>query len=219
MVNCFVNEWMFTEASPSAWLAQGFTTRDRDSPRLGNAASSVPCWCRIDCRIGLYPGVDAAQAPKEISDRLTTFAHTDPFMGNNPRTRHRSWGRPRPSARDLDRQSPQDVHDAGLSRYARVCALGQDPVPLLWPDLREHSRLRWTRQPRLAEARYRYHGAFRCRMVWPRADRTLAHTRPRWRDVKRKFRQLPICCHAGRPLGRRWSAIGSVFEGCAFRAV
>jgi acetylornithine deacetylase len=50
----------------------------------GDWASSVPCWCRIDCRIGLYPGVDAAQAAKEISDRLTTFARTDPFMSNDP---------------------------------------------------------------------------------------------------------------------------------------
>lgn len=50
----------------------------------GDWASSVPCWCRIDCRIGLYPGVDARKAAKEISDRVAAFARTDPFMSNNP---------------------------------------------------------------------------------------------------------------------------------------
>lgn len=50
----------------------------------GDWASSVPCWCRLDCRIGLYPGVDAAKAAKEISDRVAAFARNDPFMSNNP---------------------------------------------------------------------------------------------------------------------------------------
>jgi len=50
----------------------------------GDWASSVPGWCRIDCRIGLYPGVDATNAAKEISDRVASFAHTDPFLNNNP---------------------------------------------------------------------------------------------------------------------------------------
>ena len=50
----------------------------------GDWASSVPCWCRIDCRIGLYPGVDAAQATNEITGRVAAFARADPFMSNNP---------------------------------------------------------------------------------------------------------------------------------------
>jgi acetylornithine deacetylase len=50
----------------------------------GDWASSVPCWCRIDCRIGLYPGVDAAQAANEITGRVAAFARADPFMSNNP---------------------------------------------------------------------------------------------------------------------------------------
>lgn len=50
----------------------------------GDWASSVPCWCRLDCRIGLYPGVDAAKAAKEISDRVAAFARNDAFMSNNP---------------------------------------------------------------------------------------------------------------------------------------
>lgn len=52
----------------------------------GDWASSVPCWCRIDCRIGLYPGVDAGQAANEISGRVAAFAHADAFMSNNPPT-------------------------------------------------------------------------------------------------------------------------------------
>lgn len=50
----------------------------------GDWASSVPSWCRIDCRISIYPGVAADEAAKEITDRLTAFARTDPFMANNP---------------------------------------------------------------------------------------------------------------------------------------
>ena len=50
----------------------------------GDWASSVPCWCRIDCRIGLYPGVDAAAAAKEVTDRISTFARGDRFLANNP---------------------------------------------------------------------------------------------------------------------------------------
>ena len=50
----------------------------------GDWASSVPGWCRIDCRIGLYPGEDAARASKVIVDRVADFARSDPFMSNNP---------------------------------------------------------------------------------------------------------------------------------------
>ncbi|WP_419899179.1 ArgE/DapE family deacylase [Roseomonas sp. USHLN139] len=50
----------------------------------GDWASSVPGWCRIDCRIGLYPGVDAATAAREISERVARFARADGYMANNP---------------------------------------------------------------------------------------------------------------------------------------
>lgn len=33
----------------------------------GDWASSVPCWCRIDCRIGLYPGIDAAKLQRKLA--------------------------------------------------------------------------------------------------------------------------------------------------------
>ena len=35
----------------------------------GDWASSVPCWCRLDCRIAIYPGTSAEEAAREISDR------------------------------------------------------------------------------------------------------------------------------------------------------
>ena len=50
----------------------------------GDWASSVPCWCRIDCRISLYPGVNAAEAGREITDRLAQFARGDSFLANSP---------------------------------------------------------------------------------------------------------------------------------------
>jgi acetylornithine deacetylase len=50
----------------------------------GDWASSVPAWCRIDCRIGLYPGTNADKAAKVINDRVAAFARADAFMSNNP---------------------------------------------------------------------------------------------------------------------------------------
>jgi acetylornithine deacetylase len=50
----------------------------------GDWASSVPAWCRIHCRIALYPGVTAAQAAAEIEAAVSRFARSDPFLANNP---------------------------------------------------------------------------------------------------------------------------------------
>ena len=50
----------------------------------GDWASSVPCWCRLDCRVAIYPGVPAGVAAQEIRDRLAAFARTDRFLANNP---------------------------------------------------------------------------------------------------------------------------------------
>src|SRR6478609_2834744 len=49
-----------------------------------DGASSVPCWCRIDCRIGLYPGVSAEELAKRIEARVLTHARGDSFLANNP---------------------------------------------------------------------------------------------------------------------------------------
>ncbi len=50
----------------------------------GDWASSVPSWCRIHCRLALYPGVRAADAAREVEARIAAFARMDAFLANNP---------------------------------------------------------------------------------------------------------------------------------------
>lgn len=50
----------------------------------GDWASSVPAWCRIDCRIALYPGTPAAEAAAEIEHAVAALAASDPFLARSP---------------------------------------------------------------------------------------------------------------------------------------
>lgn len=50
----------------------------------GDWASSVPCWCRVDCRIGLYPGMSADELARRIEATVLSFARGDNFLANNP---------------------------------------------------------------------------------------------------------------------------------------
>lgn len=50
----------------------------------GDWASSVPAWCRIDCRIAIVPGVSAKSAADEIEMKVADFASTDPYLKENP---------------------------------------------------------------------------------------------------------------------------------------
>lgn len=50
----------------------------------GDWASSVPGWCRIDCRISIYPGTTAKAAAKEIEAHLVALALGDRYLSNNP---------------------------------------------------------------------------------------------------------------------------------------
>jgi len=50
----------------------------------GDWASSVPCWCKIDCRIGLYPGIPAEDLARRIEAAVLGFARSDRFLANNP---------------------------------------------------------------------------------------------------------------------------------------
>jgi acetylornithine deacetylase len=50
----------------------------------GDWASSVPAWCRVDFRVSLYPGTDAASAAQEIEQTITAFSRGDGFLANNP---------------------------------------------------------------------------------------------------------------------------------------
>ena len=46
----------------------------------GDWASSVPAWCRVDCRIAIYPGIKAAEAAREIEETIRAFAEADPYL-------------------------------------------------------------------------------------------------------------------------------------------
>lgn len=50
----------------------------------GDWASSVPAWCDIDCRMGVLPGQDLAQAKREIEDCVAAAARAHPFLSNSP---------------------------------------------------------------------------------------------------------------------------------------
>jgi acetylornithine deacetylase len=50
----------------------------------GDWASSVPAWCRIDCRIALVPGVTAKSAADEIEAKIGAFAAKDAYLSKNP---------------------------------------------------------------------------------------------------------------------------------------
>ena len=50
----------------------------------GDWGSSVPAWCRVQCRISFYPGTPAAEAAREIEAAVTAFARQDRFLANNP---------------------------------------------------------------------------------------------------------------------------------------
>ncbi|CAN7670356.1 ArgE/DapE family deacylase [Bosea sp. LjRoot237] len=50
----------------------------------GDWASSVPCWCRVDCRVGFYPGVTAEETARRIEEGIRAVSRTDAFLANNP---------------------------------------------------------------------------------------------------------------------------------------
>jgi len=50
----------------------------------GDWASSVPAWCRVDFRISIYPGVDAASAAQQVENAIAAFSRNDGFLANNP---------------------------------------------------------------------------------------------------------------------------------------
>lgn len=52
--------------------------------RGGDWASSTPAWCEVDCRIGLLPGADVAEARRGVEQAVAAAARNDPFLSNNP---------------------------------------------------------------------------------------------------------------------------------------
>ena len=50
----------------------------------GDWASSVPAWCKVDCRLALFPGMDPHELAREIENRVAAFARSDSFLANHP---------------------------------------------------------------------------------------------------------------------------------------
>ena len=50
----------------------------------GDWASSVPAWCKLRCRIAIYPGTNAGEAAREIEKAIADFARGDKLLANNP---------------------------------------------------------------------------------------------------------------------------------------
>lgn len=52
--------------------------------RGGDWASSTPAWCEVDCRIGLLPGTDLAEARAGVERAVAAAARSNNFLANNP---------------------------------------------------------------------------------------------------------------------------------------
>ena len=52
--------------------------------RGGDWASSTPSWCEVDCRIGLLPSTDVADAMAGVERVVKQAAVGDGFLANNP---------------------------------------------------------------------------------------------------------------------------------------
>jgi acetylornithine deacetylase len=52
--------------------------------RGGDWASSTPAWCEVDCRIGLLPGTEVAEAQAAVERVVADAAKGDDFLANNP---------------------------------------------------------------------------------------------------------------------------------------
>jgi acetylornithine deacetylase len=50
----------------------------------GDWASSVPAWCRLECRMAMLPGKSAEAAAREIEEEVARFARSDSFLANSP---------------------------------------------------------------------------------------------------------------------------------------
>ena len=50
----------------------------------GDWASSVPAWCRMDCRIAIYPGDEPEARARELEDHLAAALRGDPFFERHP---------------------------------------------------------------------------------------------------------------------------------------
>jgi len=73
-------------ARTDAWYA-GIDSPLKFNPgiiRGGDWASSTPAWCEVDCRIGLLPGTEVADAQAAVEACVAAAARGDDFLSNNP---------------------------------------------------------------------------------------------------------------------------------------
>src|ERR1044072_1016582 len=50
----------------------------------GDWASSVPAWCTLQCRIAIYPGINANEAARESENAIAACGRSDKLLANNP---------------------------------------------------------------------------------------------------------------------------------------
>lgn len=50
----------------------------------GDWTSSVPSWCTFDMRVAMFPGMDLADARRQIEQTVADAARADPFLSINP---------------------------------------------------------------------------------------------------------------------------------------
>ncbi len=50
----------------------------------GDWGSSVPCWCKFQCRLAIYPGDKAVDIKRQVEDWIGSFARADRYLANNP---------------------------------------------------------------------------------------------------------------------------------------
>lgn len=50
----------------------------------GDWASSVPCWCKVDCRMSILPTTDVADAMAEITAKVAELAAADSYLSTKP---------------------------------------------------------------------------------------------------------------------------------------
>ena len=135
----------------------------------GDWASSVPAWCRVDCRISIFPGVGADEARREIEQAISAFARDDAFLANNPpRVTFNGFlsegyslapgSRAEATLAEAHQQAfgkPLGAFTSAAYLDARVYALyDQHPRALLRPDRAGHPWLRRARQFEFGQANH-----------------------------------------------------------------
>ncbi len=118
----------------------------------GDWASSVPAWCRLDVRAGIYPGTSVEEAKKRLENAVRGAALDDPYLSNHPPgityNGFAAEGYALPPGTDAEKclaEAHADVFraelaDTTLPAYldARVAMLYDDTPALVYGPISEH---------------------------------------------------------------------------------